>query len=304
MLRHTSLPLFSLPQPFNNYVNETLDQRPAGSPGKNGQCDLSFTVSRGQTHLSQSYVTHPFHLTAPWRLDPTLSGMAVVYLQTPAGGLIQGDRARMRFTFAPHAQVHLTTQAAEKIHTMTANCAVQQASFTLGAHAYVEYCPEPIILFPGARFAQDVTVTLEQGASMFLSEIFSSRSADDGCSFEAFTSALRVYDADKGLLLHDRALVLPRQYSRDGIGVLDGCQNWGQAFLVGPLVSPLWVRELHDLLTAETEAISGVTLLPQARGLCVKVVGAEARAIRRVLYAAWNYTRTHVLGAPAVRFPK
>jgi urease accessory protein len=299
-----SPPLLSLPQIFHGYLNESLAQRPAGSIGKDGQCNLSFVAAQGQTRLSRSYVTHPFHLTSPWRLDPALPGMAVVYLQTPAGGLIQGDRASMQFTFGPQTQVHLTTQAAEKIHSMTANCAVQRASFTLGAGAYVEYCPEPLILFPGSRFAQGITVTLEQGASAFLSEIFLSRSADDGSSFEAFTSTLRVYDVTKGLLLQDRGLALPRQHSLNGIGVLGGCKAWGQAFLVGPIVSPIWIRELHTLLTTETEAISGATLLPQGRGVCVKVVAAEVRAIRRVLYLAWNYLRTQLLGAPAVMFPK
>ncbi|MGE0683394.1 MAG: urease accessory protein UreD [Candidatus Binatia bacterium] len=50
-----------------------------------------------------------------------LYSRSLVGLSQPAGGLIQGDRARMQFTFAPRSQVHLTTQAAEKIHAMTAN---------------------------------------------------------------------------------------------------------------------------------------------------------------------------------------
>ncbi|MGE0683393.1 MAG: urease accessory protein UreD [Candidatus Binatia bacterium] len=36
---------------------------------------------------------------------------------------------------------------------------MQQLSFSLSAGAYVEYCPEPVILFPGARFAQGIHVT-------------------------------------------------------------------------------------------------------------------------------------------------
>lgn len=293
-----------LPRAFMAYQQESLSQRPAGSAGKNGQCNLSFVATQGQTQLSRSYVTHPFHLTSPWHNDPSLSGMAVVYLQTPAGGLIQGDRAQMQFTFGPQTQVHLTTQAAEKIHTMTANCAIQRASFTLDTEAYVEYCPEPLILFPRARFAQDITVTLGQRASLFLSEIFLSRSAENGSSFEAFTSALRVNDAANGLLLQERGLALPRQHSLHGRGVLGRYQAWGQAFLVGPQVPLLWIREMHTLLESETEAMSGVTLLPQGRGVGIKTVATEVRAIRRALYLAWNYLRTRLLGVPAVLFPK
>jgi urease accessory protein len=297
-------PSYLLPRAFAPYFNEPLSQRPAGSSGKNGVCDLSFSFAQGKTRLTHSFVTHPLHLTMPWYLDPTLPGMAVVYLQTPAGGLIQGDRARMQFTFAPQSQVHLTMQAAEKIHSMTANCAVQQLSFSLGAGAYVEYCPEPVILFPGARFAQGIDVTLEPGASFFLSEVFLSRRACDGTSFDALATMFQVRDANKSLFVHDRSLVQTQGRGLAGPGVLGEHHVWGQAFLVGPAIPPDWSQQLHQLLCSEPHVICGATLLPKARGLCVKIVGANAPAIRRVLQLAWDYLRTQLLGVPAPSFPK
>ncbi len=292
------------PRAFTAYVDEPLIQRPAASPGKNGVCDLAFANVRGKTALSASFVTHPFHLTAPWRLDPNLPGMAVVYLQTPAGGLIQGDRTRMQFTCGPHTQVHLTTQAAEKIHTMTANCAIQQTSFTLHAGAYAEYCPEPVILFPGARFAQTIDVTLEEKAGFFLSEIFLSRRTNNGAFFEALVSTLNVRDANAGVLVYDRSCIFPQQHDLAGPGILGGYHTWGQALLVGPTIPPAWAQELHTLLATEQDAICGVTLLDKSRGVYVKAVGSEARAVRRVLQNAWNYLRTQFLQTPAPVFPK
>jgi urease accessory protein len=230
--------------------------------------------------------------------------MAVVYLQTPAGGLIQGDRARMRFIFAPQSQVHLTTQAAEKIHSMTANCAVQQITFSLGAGAYVECWPEPIILFPRARFAQGVEAMLEPGASLFLSEMFLSPLAANGASFDALTTLFQVRDANTGLLVHDRSLVQTQGRRLTGPGVLGGHRAWGQAFLVGPSIPPAWSQQLQQMLCAEPHIICGVTLLPKARGICVKVVGSNAPAIRHALHLAWDYLRTQLLGVPAPSFPK
>lgn len=230
--------------------------------------------------------------------------MAVVYLQTPAGGLIQGDRARMHFTCGPHTRVHLTTQAAEKIHTMTANCAIQETVFTLDEGAYAEYCPEPIILFPGARFSQTLDVTLEREAGFFLSEIFFARRADNDASFEAMVSTLHVRDATTGILVHDRSSIFPQQHDLTGPGILGGYHTWGQALLVGPTVPSAWVRELHALLATEQDAICGATLLQKARGVYVKVVGSEVRALRRALHTAWDYLRTQFLHAPAPLFPK
>lgn len=292
------------PRAFAAYLAEPLAQRPPGSAGKQGDCLLSFTVAHGKTLLRHSFVTHPFHLTRPWYLDAALPGMAVVYLQSPAGGLIQGDRATMRFTLEPGAQVHLTSQAAEKIHTMNANCAVQQTSFVLGVGAYAEYCPEPVILFPGARFAQELTVELGTGASMFLAEIFLSRAAANGSSFDALATSVKVHDSTGALLLRERGLALSAQQDLRGPGMLGSYPVWGQAWLVGPRVSPAWSQALAALLAAEQTVICGVTVLPWERGIGVKAMGAEVRAVRRVLYTAWNWLRLRHVGAPAPMLPK
>lgn len=292
------------PQLFGAYQAEPLVQRPAGSTGKRGVCHLAFTAQPEKTRLSHSFVTHPFHFTHPWYLDPAVPGMAVVYVQTPGGGLIQGDRTCLRFDVGSTAQVHITNQAAEKIHTMTANCALQQVVFTLGTEAYAEYCPEPVILFPGARFGQALQIQLAPGASFFGSEIFLSRGERDGVSFEAFTTSLTVLDADRTVLFRDHSLARPTHQALSGPGVLAAYHVWGQAFLVGPDISAGWAREIHDRLPTEFGAVWGVTLLPRERGISVKVVGSEVRAVRHVLSTAWNLLRTRHIGASAPDFPK
>lgn len=295
---------WGLPRALAACHEELLLQRPAGSAGKNGVCELAFTRVHHRTRVQRSFVTHPFHFTAPWHLDPALPGLAVAYLQTPAGGLIQGDRTRLRIDCGAHTQVHLTTQAAEKIHTMTANCAIQCAEFLLQSGAYAEYCPEPIILFPGARFAQSLEVTLGHGACFFLSEVYLSRRAGDGTAFHVFSSRLRVCDDEDRLLLHERSFALPRHHRLDGPGVLSDYPVWGQAFLMGPEVPVGWARDLHEILSSVAGVIGGATVLPRGRGVGVKVVGAEVRGVRQALFLVWDFLRRQQLNAPAVVFPK
>lgn len=290
------------PSVFRAYAAEPLAQRPAGSTGKRGACRLAFAVDSDTTRLGQAFVSHPFHCTRPWHLDPAVPGMAVVYVQTPAGGLIQGDRAELRFGLDAGAQVHVTTQAAEKIHTMTANCALQRVGFSLGPGAYAEYCPEPLILFPGARFGQALRIELAAGASFLGTEIVLSRAAADGATFEAFSTSLTVVDADRRVFIRDHGLALPAQLPLDGPGVLAGYHVWGQAFLVGPDIPADWVRELQA--APETGTAWGVSLMPHERGISVKVVGSEVHAVRRLLFSAWHWLRLRHRGVPAPRFPK
>ncbi len=292
------------PYIFRVYQAEPLVQRPAGSTGKQGVCHLTFIVQSDKTRLRHALVSHPFHCTHPWYLDPAVPGMAVLYVQTPGGGLIQGDRTAMRFELSSAAQVHVTNQAAEKIHTMTANCALQQINFTLGPDAYAEYCPEPLILFPGARFGQVLQIQLASGASFFGTEIVLSRAAPDGASFEAFTTNLTVLDDDGDILVRDLGLALPDQHPLVGPGVLAEHRVWGQAFLVGPDIPADWAREIHERLPTEGGTVWGVSLLPRERGISVKVVGSEVRAVRQVLSSVWNLLRLRHRGASAPRFPK
>lgn len=302
------------PRAFQSYLSDALDQRPAGSAGKSGACRLTFVAESGKaaesgkTHLQRSFVSHPFHLTRPWYLDPALPGMAVVYLQTPAGGLIQGDRARLRFDLGDTAQVHITSQAAEKIHSMTANCALQSVSFVLGAGAYAEYCPEPIILFPRARFGQQLHVRLGRQATFFFSEIFLIRGDVTREPFEALSTSLNVTDAAGGLLMREHGIVLPLQQRLTGPGVLDRYHVWGQAVLVGRAVIESWAQEIQaeiqEELLPDTVLVAGATVLPGECGICVKVAGTSVPAVRRALRRAWRGLRLRHLGVPALDLPK
>ena len=297
------------PQSFQPYLSDALDQRPAGSVGKSGACTLAFTATgSGRTQLQQSFVSHPFHLTRPWYLDPALPGMAVVYVQTPAGGLIQGDRATLQFNLGDTAQVHITNQAAEKIHSMTANCALQSVSFVLGAGAYAEYCPEPVILFPQARFGQQLRVQLGRQASFFFSELFLIRGDVTQEPFEALSTSLTVTDAAGDLLMREHSVALPLQQRLTGPGVLDRYHVWGQAVLVGRPVTQSWAQEIQGEVQEEsfpdTVLVAGTTILPGESGVCVKVVGTQIPAVRRVLRRAWHGLRLRHLGVPAPDLPK
>ena len=299
----------SWPQSFQPYLSGVLDQRPAGSAGKSGACKLTFAAAgSGRTQLQQSFVSHPFHLTRPWYLDPALPGMAVVYVQTPAGGLIQGDRAILQFNLDDTTQVHITTQAAEKIHSMTANCALQSVSFVLGAGAYAEYCPEPVILFPHARFGQKLRVQLGRQASLFFSEIFLVRGDVSREPFEALSTSLTVTDATGDLLMREHSVALPLRQGLTGPGVLDRYHVWGQAVLVGRPVAESWAREIQGELQEDsfpdTVLVAGTTVLPGECGVCVKVAGTQVPAVRQVLRRAWHGLRLRHLGVPAPDLPK
>ena len=147
-------------------------------------------------------------------------------------------------------------------------------------------------------------IQLGTEASFFLADIFLAYPSADGLTFDALTTSLRVTDDNGRLLVRDHSLVLPAHYPTIGPGILAQHHVWGQAFLIGPHVPAVWAREVHDQFSSEPHTVCGTTLLPQNRGLCVKVVGSDVRAVRRVLHMARHQLRLSHLGVPATQFLK
>ena len=171
-----------------------------------------------------------------------------------------------------------------------------------------EYCPEPVILFPRARFGQHLRVQLGRKATFFFSEIFLIRGDMTQEPFEALSTSLTVIDAAGALRMREHGVALPLQQRLTGPGVLDRYHVWGQAVLVGRSVTESWAQEIQGEIQEEsfpdTVLVAGTTVLPGEYGVCMKVAGTQVPAVRRVLRRAWQGLRLRHLGVPAPDLPK
>ena len=97
--------------------------------------------------------------------------MAYVYIVSPSGGILQGDRYQIDIQLGNNTFAHVTTQGATRIYKMETNYASQTIKINVDEESYFEYIPDQIIPFRNSRFYQEVHLDVHDNATMIYSEV-------------------------------------------------------------------------------------------------------------------------------------
>jgi len=300
--------------PFEAYAAEPVPQAAVGAPGKDGRLELAFAPDEdGRTRLVHDFARVPFHVSGTLDHDPHPDGVAV-YVQSPTGGIAQGDRHDVAVAAHPGAVAHVTTGSATKVQSMEANCALADVELTAGEGSHLEYVPEPTILHADARFRQAVTVDLAPSATAVVSEtVVPGRLArDERFAFERYRSRFRARGPD-GLLAEDAVRMAPGRRDRDdrpgptAPGVLGDAAVHGSLYVLAP--GSDGDRDLSDALheaAADGDARAGATALPAGAGVAVRALGDRASEVTAALDRAHQVARSALIDAgtiPGRKYP-
>ena len=157
--------------------------------GKSGKVGiLSLKLERdsetGKTVIREQYSRVPLFTQRAIYLEESLPTMAYVYIISPSGGILQGDRYRIDITLDNKTLAHVTTQGATRIYKMEKNYASQIVNITVGEGSYFEYIPDQIIPFRNSRFYQEVELNVHDNATMIYSEVIVPGRVASGEAFE------------------------------------------------------------------------------------------------------------------------
>jgi urease accessory protein len=294
------------PPGFAPYASESLPGVGAGAPGKDGRLELTFAPDAdAQTRLVRSFARAPFHLSGTLDDDPHPDA-ATVMVQSPTGGVGQGDRREATITVRPDAVARVTTGSATKVQSMTANYAASERTLSVAAGGHLDYVPRPTILHADARYEQTTTLTVADDASAVLEEVVvpGRLARGEAFAFDRYRSRVRVRDADGRLLCADTTDLTPdgdgenddARRSFGGAptapGVLDTGPVWGTLFVVAPAVDAVALSDaLHERASAAGPAQAGGTALPNDAGVLVRATGEDAAPVGQALQAAWDEAR-------------
>ena len=150
-----------------------LKQLGVGKAGKIGALTLRFEqdLERGKTVVKEQYSKVPLYTQRALYLEESLPSMAYMYIISPSGGILQGDRYRMDITLNNNAIVHITTQGATRIYRMEKNYATQIVNVVVDDSCYFEFIPDQIIPYRDSRFYQKVNLKVHDNATMVYSEM-------------------------------------------------------------------------------------------------------------------------------------
>ena len=87
-----------------------------------------------------------------------------------AGGLTGGDRFDLAVDVEEQAHAVVTTAACEKIYRAADGEAVVKSAVTIGSGARLEWLPQPMIMFDGARVRRSLSVDVAVGATLLAVE--------------------------------------------------------------------------------------------------------------------------------------
>ncbi len=264
---------------------ERASSRPGRTPW-DASLWLTLGWRAGRTRVAEAGHRGPLRLQRLFHPEPDGTGHAVVL--HPPGGLVSGDRLRLRFE-VQSGQALVTTVGATKLYRSSGTEASQHTELHVAAGATLEHVPQPAIVFDGARGRVTTRAVLEEGAELLVWDVACFGRPANGMRFEHGSAwlGLEVVDADGTPRLIERG-----RY--EGGGPLLS-EPWGLGGMpaIGTLVATAGeidaVRALDDPRLSATRLDR--LLVVRARGRDGEEVRRALEPVRHLVRDAWGRPR-------------
>ncbi|MGZ5549520.1 MAG: urease accessory protein UreD [Nitrososphaeraceae archaeon] len=290
-----------IPQEVLSYESE-LSQLGVGKAGKLGALFLLLEKNDkvNKTVIKEQFSKVPLFTQRALYLEESLPSMAYIYIISPSGGVLQGDRYRIDIKLAKNAIAHITTQGATRLYKMEKNFATQILNISLDSNCYFEYVPDQIIPYRDSRFYQSVNLNLHDDASLIYSETIVPGRMAMGESFEYDVCYLKtIAKSHSGSLkLVDTALLEPKKNQLKRFGILEEFNMLSNMYLLVPskYVSILNEKINEDIIKYD-KVVARCSVLPNDSGIVVRILGNMIDNIKEVIHHILKICRKAILGA-------
>jgi urease accessory protein len=288
--------------------SRAIAPEPCASPRPQASLTLDFARDEftGRTVLAASRQEPPLKVV---RAFPLQDGATLAHLHNVSGGLLGGDHLALRVSIGAGARVQLTTTGATRIYRprQSAPRATQSNAFTVNEGALLEYVPDAIIPFTGARFTQATTIHLAQGAGLLWWEILVPGREACGEAFAYDCVEMKTDIVALGQpIACERVRIEPRKRPVKSFGRLRSYKTWAtfciaRAGLTAAesLALEQDLREQAIPLTKHGETLWGISTLP-AHGLMLRCAAVHGRHVLPGLQALWQAAKRRLYGCDAV----
>jgi urease accessory protein len=279
-----------------------LKQLEVGKAGKLGALTLGLEgdLERGKTVVKEQYSKVPLFTQRALYLEESIPSMAYIYIISPSGGILQGDRYRMDIKLKNNAYSHITTQGATRVYRMENNFATQIVNVVVDDGCYFEFVPDQIIPYRNSRFYQTVNLNVHDNATMVYSEMIVPGRVASGESFEYDICYMKALAKNqKGRIRFiDIAILEPKKRNLKTLGILGNFDVVGSMYI---LTMAKYVTELNEEINSSVQKFfkisGGATILPYNSGVLVRMLGSVASDLRNAMYEVIRITRKIILNA-------
>jgi urease accessory protein len=266
---------------------------------------LSFELNRsGATMLRVKQQEPPWRVVRGFEVP---SGETLAHIHNVSGGILDGDSLECLIDVASGARAQVTTSGATRVYRSRSaeRVAVQRSEVTVCERAYLEYLPDQLIPFAGARFEQSTHLELHPGASLIWWDVVApGREASGetfqyeslGCSLELMASGERVAT--------ERWTIAPFLRRPAAIARLGPFRHFASCYVCQAGTPAAYWRKLEGELQPLADQLSGPEVLwgitpLRAHGLVFRGVAIGGRPLFDGLVEIWKAAKWSLCGRVA-----
>jgi len=277
-----------------------ISQMDVGKTGKIGflKLTLESDSQRNKTIITEQLSRVPLYVQKALYYDETIPSMAHVFVLSPSGGVLQGDRYRTDIELKNGAISHITTQGATRIYKMNSNYATQMINLNVGKNCYLEFLPEQLIPYKNSRYYQKATFKIDDSATLVYSETIVPGRVAMGELFDYDVCCLKTlcYDDKQEIKFHDNCILEPKKQTMNSLGIFGNKTVHSMMYVV---TKQECIEELYDtinqLFKDNDEIIGGASILPNNSGLSVRVLSNSSELNKTTVYNIAQIVRKQII---------
>ncbi len=300
MNRHDSFNPIDRPKEILDYDSK-VNQLGVGKSGKVGILDLEFQMNNlGKTIVTKQYFQTPLQIQRALYLENSLPEMAYLFVVSPSGGILQGDRYQIDVLLKNKAIAHITTQGATRIYSMNSNYASNILNITTEENCYLEFIPDQIIPYKNSRYYQEVNLNVHDNSTLIYSEILTPGRVAMGESLEYDICYLKTHckDQDEKIRFLENTKIEPKKQRLKDFGVFGDFEIVSTVYI---LTRKENVSDLENSIIERIREIKGISfgtsILPNKSGIIIRILANKTEKIFEMIFSTLEITRKKVLGA-------
>jgi urease accessory protein len=257
--------------------------------GWEAELDLAFTHRTDRTVLTRRKHRGPLIVQRPFYPE---GQVCHVYIVHPPGGVVGGDRLTVNITNREHAQILLTTPAANKFYRSAGPVAQMRQTLTAETGSFLEWLPQETILYDGAAVDTATVIQLNEGSRFIGWEIVCLGRPASGESYTrgSFRQDFELWKAGRPLYL-DRSRIAG---GSESLQAAWGYQSYPVAATMIACPADIKVREAaRDAMLCGSDRLLSTTLIDNV--LVCRYLGHHAEQAKHGFRRIWEAVRPEVL---------
>ena len=286
-----------IPKEVSQYDGDVA-QMDVGKSGKVGylQMELEYDSQKNKTIITRKKTQVPLYLQKALHYDMNYPSMAHLFILSPSGGILQGDRYRMDVELKNNAISHLTTQGATRIYKMDSNYATHMVTISLKNNSYLEFIPEQIIPYVNSRFYQKTELKVDESSTVVYSETIVPGRIAMGEMFDFDVCYLKTQGSvnDK-IKFRDSSLLIPKEQKTNSITMFGDKTILTSVYLMTKKPVEKINEMINELFSQLPDMSGSSSIMPNNSGLSIRILGNSSEDQKTTIYEILKIIRKEIL---------